>query len=300
MAKKKSVKTNVKKQSGKKEDEAGKQAEGKEVVTKKTAEKQAMNFSNPKFRALLLLGIALLSFGFIFIDTVGNFNDPWYNAVALVDSSAKVSNPALKQELLNRGGNELRELLKEHPYHARLYYFMGYYHKLAKNWDSAIACQKKAIYIGSGGLVNNVEYDAHTELILAIMMKGDKFYNEQQPDSAIAYFNQALEEAKTARMTQRMQNIVKQLMNNISMAYFSKGNLEGQAGSSDKAIEQYNNALKYAPNKPDIYNNMGIVYSGIQDYENALKYFNKALEIDPNYEKAKTNIMQIRAALKAK
>jgi tetratricopeptide (TPR) repeat protein len=258
-----------------------------------------VNFRDGKFRALLMLFFALLIFGFIWAAPVDDFNDPWYGAILLVDSSNRVADPALKSKLLEDGGEQLRYLLKEHPYHARIYYFMGVYHSIKQNWDSAIYCQRKAIFIGSGGLVNNVEFDAHRELITALFNKGNQFLQNKGVDSAIAYYESALKEGASARPTQRINALLGQVLNNASIASTYKGNNLAQNNMHAEALKAFETALKYVPNEPDVYNNIGILYINLKDYQKAEQAFKKALEIDPGYEKARQNLNGVKqAALK--
>lgn len=63
---------------------------------------------------------------------------------------------------------------------------------------------------------------------------------------------------------------------------------------NDKAIEYLNTAISKEPNNPQLYDVMGRVYeSGMSDAENAEKYFSKALEIDPGYVDALSNLGRI-------
>lgn len=248
-----------------------------------------------KKRYLILLGIALAAFIFIWIDTVDDFSDPWYEAINLVmDSSNKVAKPAVKEKLIEEGGDKLRELLQEHPYHARIHFFMGLYYARKMEWDSAIACQKKAIFLGSGGYVNNVEYDAHFELIRALFNKGNAFAKAKQVDSAIVCYDMIMAEVKKARKTKRIVDISKKVVNNITFANIQKGNAYGKEGKHDIAIEYYNKALKYSPKRPDVYNHLGISYINKNDINKAKEMFNKALKLSPNDEVAKKNLINLK------
>jgi tetratricopeptide (TPR) repeat protein len=63
---------------------------------------------------------------------------------------------------------------------------------------------------------------------------------------------------------------------------------------NEQAIEYLNTAIKQEPSNPQLYDVMGRVYeSGLKDFGNAEKYFIKALEIDPEYVEALSNLGRI-------
>jgi len=55
------------------------------------------------------------------------------------------------------------------------------------------------------------------------------------------------------------------------------------------AIPFFNNAISINPDPPQSYGNLGICYACLGEKESALSYFDKALEIDPNYQLAASN-----------
>ncbi|WP_099465678.1 MULTISPECIES: tetratricopeptide repeat protein [Parabacteroides] len=63
---------------------------------------------------------------------------------------------------------------------------------------------------------------------------------------------------------------------------------------NEKAIEYLNTAIAKDPNNPELYNVMGRVYeTGLKDYDNAEKFFRKALEFNPDYTDALSNLGRI-------
>ncbi len=63
---------------------------------------------------------------------------------------------------------------------------------------------------------------------------------------------------------------------------------------NDKAIEYLNTAIAKDPNNAQLYDVMGRVYeTGLKDFANAEKYFQKALEINPDYIEALSNLGRI-------
>lgn len=63
---------------------------------------------------------------------------------------------------------------------------------------------------------------------------------------------------------------------------------------NDEAIDYLNQVIADDPNNPQLYDVLGNVYeSGLKDYENAEKNYSKALEIDPNYIEASSNLGRV-------
>jgi len=76
------------------------------------------------------------------------------------------------------------------------------------------------------------------------------------------------------------------LMNLINIYIYSNRN--------EEAIEYLNAAIKEDPNNPQLYDVMGSVYeTGLKDNENAEKNFKKALEINPEYAEALSNLGRV-------
>ena len=57
----------------------------------------------------------------------------------------------------------------------------------------------------------------------------------------------------------------------------------------DKAISDYNEAIRLDPNYARAYNNRGIVYGDKKEYDKAISDFNEAITLNPNYAKAYYN-----------
>lgn len=63
---------------------------------------------------------------------------------------------------------------------------------------------------------------------------------------------------------------------------------------NEKALEYLNTAIAKEPNNAQLYDVMGRVYeTGLKDYPNAEKFFSKALEVDPNYTDALSNLGRV-------
>lgn len=276
------------------------------------------SFSDPRFRAVLLLIAAIVIYLLVWTPEGPEVVDPWFKAARLVDSSRKVDDPQLKSQLLQEGGNSLRNLAEKHPYHAKVHFLLGFYYLTAHKWDSAISEHQKAIKIDSGATINAVAPDAIRQLCLATINKtkpymqkrefskaldtlnkyayyykpysaelcthyGIIYHNMGILDSAISHYNFAL----------RINSNHKPARNNIAIALFTKGNNFLKKGKADKAISYYQNALKATPNNPDIYSNLGLAFMRTGNNVEAEKHLRKALSINPGHSNSRKNLSRL-------
>jgi lipoprotein NlpI len=70
---------------------------------------------------------------------------------------------------------------------------------------------------------------------------------------------------------------------NLARAYFNRGRAYSDRGDYDRAIADFNDALRIEPNYPDAFNGRGIAYVGKADYPRAVGDFDRAIGLDPNY-----------------
>lgn len=97
--------------------------------------------------------------------------DPWQVGVELVDSAQKIQDSAVRNQLMDDARDRFYHLVQVHPYHARLWLQKGYYHLRRQEWDSTVLCQKKAIELGHGGMINAIEFDAAQIMVSALTQK---------------------------------------------------------------------------------------------------------------------------------
>jgi Flp pilus assembly protein TadD len=71
--------------------------------------------------------------------------------------------------------------------------------------------------------------------------------------------------------------------------YVERGNTYLEQGMYDKAIADYNAAIKLAPNDAWAYNGRGLAYYHKEMYDKAIADYNAALKIDPGYADAYNN-----------
>jgi tetratricopeptide (TPR) repeat protein len=171
---------------------------------------------------------------------------------------------------LEQTGKKLAELIRLHPYHARVHHFYGYYWLIRRNWDSVIYQEKEAIRIGAGGVVNPVEYEAQELLNEALDKKVTPLINTGKYNEALV----VLENAKTP-------NMINPEIDNYRGIIFSR------QGNSDSALACF---IRYKQSNPKDANNLAnisISYLQKNNRDSARKYINDALKIDPNNAQAK-------------
>jgi tetratricopeptide (TPR) repeat protein len=71
---------------------------------------------------------------------------------------------------------------------------------------------------------------------------------------------------------------------------FDQGVEAKKAGNDQAALGHYTKASQLAPDQPESYNNAGLIYLERGDKGLAEANFRKALEVDPKFEPARTNL----------
>ena len=297
------------------------QKTGTEQISKKEFEhpniKFEWNFRNPKFRSSLLFLIFVIFFLLVWKEPEVKSVDPWYEGYFLVDSSVKVTDPMIKKELLEKGGNKLRELVKEYPYHSKVHLLLGIYYEFAGKWDSAITEHKESMRLGAGGTINPIEQDAKRQLLICYLNKSNQqiqlaqytearktledaiannlnhpdvdnqigiiFHRQAMLDSAEYYYNKVLSVNPQHQSASA----------NLGSICFIKGNNLLKANKIDQSITMYQKAITLSPNNPDFYINLGYVYSLQNKLDEAVKAYQKALEIKPDNRIAATALINL-------
>ncbi len=74
-----------------------------------------------------------------------------------------------------------------------------------------------------------------------------------------------------------------------SRIFFFRAKAEYYLKDYDKAISDYNKAIELNPNFDTAYNNRGFAYDEKGEYDKAISDYNKAIEINPNFDTAYNN-----------
>lgn len=69
---------------------------------------------------------------------------------------------------------------------------------------------------------------------------------------------------------------------NLAWAFNNRGMAYDNKGQYDRAIEDYNEAIRLNPNSASAFNNRGIVYEKKRQYDRAIEDYKKSIGLDPN------------------
>lgn len=68
----------------------------------------------------------------------------------------------------------------------------------------------------------------------------------------------------------------------FARAYYNRGIAHQQLEQNERAIKDYSEAIRLDPNDADAYANRGTVYENLKQYERAIKDYHEAIRLDPN------------------
>lgn len=245
-----------------------------ETVDTKSVETSGAIRKNAKLIAAIPFGIAIIIYALIWIIKPGEpVVDPWFAAVKLVDSSNRVQDPAIKAKLMNEGGNELRRLVKLHPYHARVHYYLGYYFFLKQDWDSSMIELKEASRIDSGSTINSIWPNAHDLIVKTSVNQSLIYRNAGNPAKA----KEILLEAYPYYPNHPLLN------KHLGSVCYDTQDFEG-------ALRYFTVSLNGEPKDYDVSNMIGVLFKMKGDLNNAAAYFNKTLQLNPNHAGARMNL----------
>jgi tetratricopeptide (TPR) repeat protein len=187
---------------------------------------------------------------------------PWSIGNTYCDSSRRIQDPVLKQELLQKGGTILREQVQKHPYHARIWGMYGHYFLLTQNWDSCIYTFKKAIELGSGTMINSIEPISKQNLAFAVSNKLNGLFGKK--DTAL----------QIIRSAEVPGNKNVHLSKHYGLVYANSKDI-------DSSIVYLNEFLLENPKDFDALFAMTLNYNNIGNKAEALKFYNKARTTNP-------------------
>lgn len=198
-------------------------------------------------------------------------------------------------ELLDKGSSQegkriIQELMRKHPRNHLVQYAMGVYYAFQDDYDTALEYFDKAIRI----------FPYFTE---AYFNKGVAYKEKLDIKNMIQAFQKVVEigDARDAyvRQAQKMLHDFEQQVREHdgvtleayfkAMDHFEHGFASMKKQEWERAIRLFKKALMINANHPQSYGNMGICYGQLGQKALALEAFDKALELDPNYEPALLN-----------
>jgi len=145
---------------------------------------------------------------------------------------------------------------------------LGAVYAETQDYEKAIFYLKKSIETKSG--IEGEYYRAHNDLGLVYSYILDF-------DNSLFHLKKAIE-----------------IDPKLAKAHNDLGTVYGQLGEFDLAIEEINKAIEINPDEADYYFNLAIIYEFLEDNEQSKDLFVKILELEPNNEKAKVKLDNLR------
>lgn len=72
----------------------------------------------------------------------------------------------------------------------------------------------------------------------------------------------------------------------LALAYSYRGNVYNEQGQFAKAISDFSNAIKLAPNSPVNYFNRGVAFGVSKQFDKSIADFTRAIALNPRYARA--------------
>ena len=124
------------------------------------------------------------------------------------------------------------------------------------------------------------------EHLKAAIAAGDRADTRRELAAALAQSGELPGAEEQARTAIRLDT-------NDVAAHSLLSQLEGALGKPDEAIAEQKRALELAPNDPDGWNNLGVLYARSKKTEEARTAFQHALSIDSGHAQAKANLARL-------
>ena len=190
----------------------------------------------------------------------------------------------------NGGEKILGKLKKKFAHHSHVCYGLGILAAFNDKLDEAIHFFGKAVKIKPDFV------EAHYNL-------GVAYKKQLMVPEMIESFRQVVKIGETdSYVVQQARGMLiqleKQIQNNDNVNLdgylkghqaFKQGMKYMESGNWDAAITKFNDTIEITPNNPQSYGNIGICYTSIGKVQVALESFDRAIELDPNYEPALLN-----------
>lgn len=177
---------------------------------------------------------------------------------------------------------------------ARSWYEMGNSYHGQGNFESAVACYKRALKsqpnlvevhynLGNTYLDQKIYPKALSSYRKALALKPD--YMDAHYNSGIAYFEQGLLDDALASYQKASE-----LDPDRAATWYNMGIIYQQQKLLDRAIDSYQTAVKLKPDFAQAYNNLANVLDERQRTPEAASCYQKALELEPDYADAWYNL----------
>jgi tetratricopeptide (TPR) repeat protein len=232
-----------------------------------------------KLEAFFIPALFLLTFVALWFVPPVEIKDPWDEAISLVNAARKTKDPGGKQALLDQAGTQLRELVRRHPYHARVHFVLAYYYDDAGDYDASIVQAKEAIRLGSGATVNQVDGIAKEVLVDAALKKADLLIARQDYAAARTILDDAY----------AVQPESKALLASL-------GNLAIKEQSWASARSFLEQLIRIDPKNDEVYWILGPIAVAQAQAPAAIVYLEKSLAINPRRAAAQDLLARLKSS----
>ena len=117
-------------------------------------------------------------------------------------------------------------------------------------------------------------------MIFAALMVVSPAAAQQSPAQTWCYGNDSADDQTIAGCTRVIQS-GRENQRDLASAYFNRGLAYGHKGDFDRAIRDFDQAIKINPNYPDALNNRGLAYISQGQFDRAIQDFDQVLKLDP-------------------
>lgn len=205
-------------------------------------------------------------------------------------------NYSLHEETIKTIKKDMRTKLED----ARLYFMLGTVYADQENYDEAINNFKRCLHLNPGF------YKASSALALAYQNSGQEeaaltefiALSKSKPSAMVynvigaLYFGQgdALRAIQHLKKSLELERTYRPAKENLRKVYLSKGKECINAGMHQEAVSLLLEAISIFPDEPELHNSLGTAYTEAKQFQKAINEYNKALQINPAFAIAKSNL----------
>ncbi len=210
----------------------------------------------------------------------------------LINLSVATTDPVVKDSLMQKGMAEVEKALEINRGFSEAYFKLGYAYYQLRDYDTSIEYYKKTNQNNSMNLSN---------MALAYYMKGEngealrllKKSLQIDPHNGTARSNLPLVQKA---FNTKLQSMTRETSSD-PQHYFDLGNLFVDAQNYKDALVQFQKAVDMQPEFESAIINIGNCNYMLKDYNNAIVAFKKVLEINPGNSQANRNLSHLYGLL---